>query len=88
MSAFEPRNPSVPIGPANPVVPIETKGTVTPDPSNRYTADQPAPLYQSYWNDLYNGDYGLGQQYAWAKTVRPYRSLISAQAIYRREVFQ
>ena len=34
-----------------------------------------------------SGMYGLGQQAAWANVVRPYRSLISAQAIYRREVF-
>ena len=51
----------------------------------------------------YSGPYGLGTQEAWAGWtqkdprpppqqqpggVRPYRNLISAQAIYRREVFQ
>lgn len=37
----------------------------------------------------YAGPYGLGRQLALAgKTVRPFRRLISAQAIYRREVFQ
>jgi len=48
----------------------------------------------------YGGPYGLGTQEAWAKLtrqgmsptpptgVRPFRRLISAQAIYRREVFQ
>lgn len=36
----------------------------------------------------YSGDYGLGAQYAFAKTVRPYRSLLSAQALFRREVVQ
>jgi hypothetical protein len=51
---------------------------------------------------VYSGPYGLGSQEAWAgwtqkdavpprqqpTGVRPYRSLISTQAIYRREVFQ
>jgi len=48
----------------------------------------------------YSGPYGLGTQEAWVGDtqggnpsapppgVRPYRSLISAQAIYRREVYQ
>ena len=33
------------------------------------------------------GAYGLGRQFAFTMSVRPYRTLISAQAIYRREVF-
>ncbi len=37
----------------------------------------------------YAGLYGLGRQFAFAgKTVRPFRRLISAQAVFRREVFQ
>lgn len=37
----------------------------------------------------YAGPYGLGRQFALAgKTVRPFRKVVSAQAIYRREVFQ
>jgi hypothetical protein len=36
----------------------------------------------------YSGDYGLGAHYAFATTVRPYRSLLSAQALFRREVIQ
>jgi hypothetical protein len=37
----------------------------------------------------YSGQFGLGVQLAFAgKTVRPFRKLVSAQAIYRREVFQ
>jgi hypothetical protein len=37
----------------------------------------------------YAGTYGLGRQYALAgRTVRPFRKVISAQAIYRREVYQ
>ena len=37
----------------------------------------------------YAGPYGLGRQYALAgRVVRPFRKLISAQAIYRREVVE
>ena len=58
-------------------------GGVTVNPSN-YTPQGGPPL------DVgpYTGPYGLGEQYAALQTVRPYRSLISTQAIYRREVFQ
>jgi hypothetical protein len=34
----------------------------------------------------YSGSRGLGQQAAFTKTVRPFRRVISAQAVYRREV--
>ena len=37
----------------------------------------------------YAGAFGLGRQLALAgRTVRPFRKLISAQAIYRREVVE
>ena len=37
----------------------------------------------------YAGAFGLGRQFALAgKTVRPFRRVISSQAIYRREVFE
>jgi hypothetical protein len=36
----------------------------------------------------YGGQYGLGSQGALGQTLRPYRRVISAQAIYRREIFQ
>jgi len=37
----------------------------------------------------YAGAFGLGRQFAFAgRTVRPFRKLISVQAIYRREVFE
>lgn len=36
----------------------------------------------------YGGQYGLGAQGAFGQTVRPYRRVISSQAIYRREVFE
>jgi hypothetical protein len=36
---------------------------------------------------IYTGPLGLGTQAAYAQPVRPYRNLITGQAIYRREVF-
>jgi len=36
----------------------------------------------------YTGKYGLGRQVALTKLVRPYRRVLAAQSIYRREVFQ
>ena len=34
-----------------------------------------------------SGTYGLGEQYVLGQSVRPFRRLVTAQAIYRREVF-
>ncbi len=36
----------------------------------------------------YAGAGGLGRQAAWAREVRPYRRVLAAQAVYRREVFE
>ena len=36
----------------------------------------------------HRGTYGLGESQAYATTVRPYRKVLSAQGIYRREVFE
>lgn len=36
----------------------------------------------------YGGRFGLGAQGALGRTVRPFRRVITAQAIYRREIFQ
>jgi hypothetical protein len=38
-------------------------------------------------NATYAGPFGLGRQYALGHTVRPFRRLISGQAMFRREVF-
>jgi hypothetical protein len=45
--------------------------------------DENDPLHQP----TFSGTLGLGKQYAMTKVVRPYRKVLSAQAIYRREVF-
>lgn len=44
---------------------------------------QSGPVYAG----TYGGQYGLGAQGALGQIVRPYRRVISAQAIYRREAF-
>jgi len=36
----------------------------------------------------YTGPTGLGNQYAFARTVRPYRRLLTGQSMFRREVFE
>ena len=38
-------------------------------------------------NQTYSGPYGLGRQYALGHEVRPFRRLLSGQAMFRREVF-
>ncbi len=43
---------------------------------------------EEIYTGTYGGTYGLGAQGAFGKIVRPYRRVISAQAIYRREIFQ
>lgn len=60
------------------------------------TAFQPnaspqAPVVDPDFDDNYGpyaGPSGLGAQAAFGQNVRPFRRLISAQAIYRREIFQ
>ena len=48
-----------------------------------------APIDDSGTVGPYAGAFGLGRQFALAgQTVRPFRKLVSAQAIFRREVFQ
>lgn len=56
-------------------------------------ADRPGGLvgqpliFNDVYAGVYGGQYGLGAQGVMGQVVRPYRRVISAQAIYRREVF-
>ncbi|HEY7185730.1 MAG TPA: TadE/TadG family type IV pilus assembly protein [Vicinamibacterales bacterium] len=85
-----------PDGPAEPTIgnPVDVDETLpqTNTPADVYGAsvslmpeapeDAPFPLYP-----VYAGRYGLGQQTAYGgRIVRPFRRLLSAQVIYRREV--
>jgi len=55
------------------------------NPGSEFDVEAPTKLDPS--TELYGGDRGLGRQYAWGTQVRPYRRIVSGQAIYRREVF-
>ncbi len=72
-----------------PVVPISagyTAGGGAPEP-----AGVGGGMESVYEFGPYAGEESLGRQAAWAglaNNVRPYRRVLSAQAIYRREVFQ
>jgi hypothetical protein len=85
MSGFvPPANPASPPGPPNnPVVPVLANNTSSSSPPGVGSA-----VTSDFQNGPYAGANGLGEQAAFATTVRPYRSVISPQAIYRREVFQ
>ncbi len=61
-------------------------GEVTTSPVGNYTPNGQPPMDSI--GGTYSGTYGLGSQQAMTISVRPFRRLISAQAIYRREVFQ
>jgi len=85
MSGYQPvANPWSQPDAANPVVPVPARPPMT--------GGQPPGVGSPVESDgefgPYAGTYGLGQQAAWADTVRPFRRLISAQAVFRREVFQ
>ena len=83
MSGYEPgADPSQPGG--KPVVPIGAQGGSSASPPTG--VGSPVVCDQQF--GPYAGAEGLGQQAAWGETVRPFRRLISAQAIYRREVFR
>jgi hypothetical protein len=80
-----PANPASPPGPPdNPVVPILV--------NNNGSSSSPPGVGSAVTSDFQNGPYaganGLGEQAAWGTPVRPYRSVISPQSIYRREVYQ
>jgi hypothetical protein len=85
MSGFQPHaDPSAPISQTNPVVPIPADDAISVLSPPQGVGN---PVISGWASGPSSGLYGLGTQGAWAKVVRPYRSLISAQAIYRREVF-
>jgi hypothetical protein len=88
MSSFQP-NPG---GPTEPTLgtPIAADDTSVNEmnPDDRPGAIVPQPLVVGdTYAGTYGGQYGLGAHGALGQTVRPFRRVISAQAIYRREVF-
>ena len=64
-------------------------GVVQLNPADRPGSLTAAPSGSTeVYAGTYGGQYGLGEQGALGRRVRPYRRVISAQAIYRREVFE
>ncbi len=64
-------------------------GAVTVDSASAGTsATLPGALVSASSEGTYSGQYGLGKQFALAKEVRPFRRSLSAQSIFRREVFK
>lgn len=86
LSAFQPAPPTV----TDPLPP-NWAGVIDADDSSvlENNAAPGSTLDSGAAAGTYAGPYGLGRQLAFAgRTVRPYRRLVSAQAIHRREVFQ
>ena len=86
MSGFQPpADPTSPPGPPdNSVIPVPSDDAI---PVLSPPQGVGNPVVSAWQFGASSGLYGLGTQAAWVKVIRPYRSLISAQAIYRREVF-
>lgn len=64
-------------------------GVVELNPEDRPGDRTGSPLLNNdgLYSGTYGGDFGLGAQGALGRQVRPFRRVISAQAIYRREIF-
>lgn len=58
------------------------------DASVTQVGDDIPSAFVSGTNTTYAGPYGLGNQYALAKDVRPFRRLVTTQSVFRREVFE
>ena len=86
LSAFR----SAPPTDTDPLPPNVSNVIVADDGSVQENNASPgAPVDDSAAVGAYAGAFGLGRQFALAgRTVRPFRKLISAQAIFRREAFE
>ena len=86
MSAYEKQTPATwPTQLPDPVLTADDAGVVVAGHGN-FTPSPGAMVGSVY--PTYSGPFGLGNQQAWLKTVRPFRRVVSAQAVARREVFQ
>lgn len=77
LSAFLPTGTSV----NTPIQADDGAVNAAPEPAGTALANA------SGGNATYSGPYGLGKQYALGQEVRPFRRLVSAQSMFRREVF-
>lgn len=85
MSSFRP-NPAGPFEPnvGNPNVADDAEVTVVDN--DGFSPGGMSPVASDASFGTYAGSFGLGRQAALGQLVRPYRRVISAQAIFRREV--
>ena len=74
-------------GNVNQVIEADDSEVADPGLPDGSTVVTPEPLPGSDYGGTYGGAYGLGEQGAFAKTVRPYRKVIMANGIARREIF-
>ena len=88
MSSFQP-SPGGPFEPTQSLNKANDAGVTELNPGDRPGGLTGEPLTNGeLYAGTYGGQYGLGAQGAVRRIVRPYRRVISAQAIYRREVFE
>jgi hypothetical protein len=93
LSGFRDTDPTT-LGPDKPLDPvIADDSAVTVQTNPNYMPDGAAAEGANPADDAslrpYKGQYGLGQQAAFAgKTIRPFSKLLSGQAVYRREVLE
>ena len=84
MSGYQPRpDPDI-----DPLIPISAAHGIGPAPPPPDVGPGSGMESNLVGNTAYAGEESLGKQDAWGQITRPYRRLLSAQAIYRREVFQ
>jgi len=88
MTGFQP-SPDGPFEPngASPITADDSQVVVVGDMPGGGAPVAPDVPVNSDYAGTYGGEYGLGEQGAFARQVRPFRRVISAQAMYRREVF-
>lgn len=71
---------------ADPFQPNIDQPILANDEGVNVVGDVPAGFVEGE-NLTYSGRYGLGRQYALGQVVRPFRKLVRAQAVFRREAF-
>lgn len=89
MSGFQPNSADPTFGPdvGNPMQADDSGVTASNSVSGGGSPTAPDTSGNGKYSGPYGGTYGLGAQGALGKTVRPFRRLISVQALFRREVF-
>ncbi len=83
MSSFRPN----PAGPFEPTIGQPNAADDGDDEDDDRLTGAPLVSDNGIYAGTYGGQYGLGAQGAFGTIVRPYRRVLSAQAIYRREIF-